>query len=52
MVFKEFISALFEKWACKHDWKPQHISYNTDEWGVDFVKSFILNVKNVVNLRK
>ena len=21
MTFKEFISALFEKWACKHDWE-------------------------------
>lgn len=21
MTFKEFISALLEKWACKHDWE-------------------------------
>lgn len=21
MTFKEFISALFEKWTCKHEWE-------------------------------
>ena len=31
MTFKEFISALFEKWVCKHEWvewKTIHI------WGL------------------
>jgi hypothetical protein len=26
MTFKEFISALFEKWTCEHDWED-HTNY-------------------------
>ena len=33
MIFKEFISALFEKCSCEHEWKPWQISCVTDEWG-------------------
>jgi hypothetical protein len=31
MTFKEFISALFEKWSCKHEW---HYLFKTDVWGM------------------
>lgn len=33
MTFKEFISALFEKWACKHDWERWQIIHVTDDMG-------------------
>ena len=33
MTFKEFISALFEKWACKHDWERWQTIHVTDDCG-------------------
>lgn len=33
MTFREFLGALFEKWACKHDWERWQIVHVTDDWG-------------------
>lgn len=33
MTFKEFISALFEKWVCKHDWELWRTIEVTDDRG-------------------
>ena len=33
MTFKEFISALFEKWACKHEWAQWQAIRVTDDCG-------------------
>ena len=33
MTFREFISALFEKWSCKHDWERWQTIHVTDDWG-------------------
>lgn len=33
MTFKEFISALFEKWACKHDWEEKSVMEVTEDFG-------------------
>lgn len=32
MAFKEFISALFEKWACKHDWETRSNSLRIEDF--------------------
>lgn len=44
MNLKEFISALFEKWACKHDW--EHFA-KVDVWGESekYPKYHILHFK-------
>ena len=33
MTFKEFISVLFEKWACKHEWEHWQTVKVTDNLG-------------------
>lgn len=41
MTFKEFISALFEKWTCKHEWEQwQSIRVTDDCDGVYHVFHF------------
>ena len=44
MNLKEFISALFEKWACKHDWEN---FVKVDVWGESekYPKYHILHFK-------
>ena len=36
MTFKEFISALFEKWACKHDWEHWRTIHVTEDFYGDY----------------
>jgi len=36
MTFKEFISALFEKWACKHDWEHWRTIHVTEDFYEDY----------------
>lgn len=36
MTFKEFISVLFEKWACKHDWKQWTTIHVTSDFGESY----------------
>ena len=44
MTFKEFISALFEKWACKHDWEQwQKVRVSDDVGGSYHVFHFKCN---------
>lgn len=33
MTFKEFISTILEKIACKHDWEQWHTIHVTDDCG-------------------
>ena len=33
MTFKEFISAILEKIACKHDWERWQTVHVTEDWG-------------------
>ena len=33
MIFKEFISAILEKIACKHEWEHWQTINVTDDWG-------------------
>lgn len=51
MTFKEFISALFEKLACKHEWEPWQTIYGTDEWG-QFYQMFQFKCKKCGKFKK
>lgn len=33
MTFREFISALFEKWTCRHEWEQWQTIRVTDDCG-------------------
>ena len=33
MTFREFLSALFEKWSCKHDWERWLVVEVTEDFG-------------------
>ena len=42
MNLKEFISALFEKWACKHDW---------EQWKTIHVEDYIVDSYHVFHFK-
>lgn len=51
MTFKEFISALFEKWSCKHDWERWQTIEVTDDFGGSY-QIFHFNCKKCGKFKK